>query len=126
MLISNNCASFLAVKLKFGKTSNSLKILDINEFISDKFFHPISHFQIIFISIPVKVLKSNVIEFYIFLTTSSIDLYLLNFTRIYPRKLSWFYTYNLYDVIIMTPDFTYFRNKGVILICIYSSEEEIY
>ena len=49
-------------------------VADINEFISDKFFHPIFHFQITFTSVPVKVLKSNVIEFYIFLTTSSIDL----------------------------------------------------
>ena len=49
-------------------------VADINEFISDKFFHPISHFQITFISVPVNVLKLNVIEFYIFLTTSSIDL----------------------------------------------------
>ena len=47
---------------------------DIKEFNSDKFCHPISHFQITFIRAPVNVLKSNVIEFYLFLTTSSIDL----------------------------------------------------
>ena len=47
---------------------------DIKEFNSDKFCHPISHFQITFIKAPVNVLKSNVIEFYLFLTTSSIDL----------------------------------------------------
>ena len=47
---------------------------DIKEFISDKVCHPISYFQITFISAPVNVLKSNVIEFYLFLTTSSIDL----------------------------------------------------
>ena len=49
-------------------------VADIKEFTSDKFCHPISHFQITFISAPVNVLKSNVIEFYLFLTTSSIDL----------------------------------------------------
>ena len=49
-------------------------VADIKEFISDKFCHPISHFQITFISAPVNVLKSNVIEFYLFLTTSLIDL----------------------------------------------------
>ena len=45
----------------------------IKEFISDKFCHRISHFQITFLSAPVNALKSNVIEFYFFLTTSSID-----------------------------------------------------
>ena len=49
-------------------------VADIKEFTSDKFCHPISHFQITFISAPVNVLKSNVIEFYLFLTTSLIDL----------------------------------------------------
>ena len=49
-------------------------VADIKEFTSDKFCHPISHFQITFISAPVIVLKSNVIEFYLFLTTSLIDL----------------------------------------------------
>ena len=49
-------------------------VADIKEFISDKFCHPISHFQITFISAPVNFLKSDVIEFYLFLTTSSIDL----------------------------------------------------
>ena len=47
-------------------------VADIKEFISDKFCHPIS--QITLISAPVNVLKSNVIEFYLFLTTSLIDL----------------------------------------------------
>ena len=41
---------------------------DIKEFISDKVCHPISYFQITFISAPVNVLKPNVIEFYLFLT----------------------------------------------------------
>ena len=41
----------------------------IKEFISDKVCHPISYFQITFISAPVNVLKPNVIEFYLFLTT---------------------------------------------------------
>ena len=49
-------------------------VADIKEFISDKFCHPISHFRITFISAPVNVLKSNVNEFYLFLTTSSINL----------------------------------------------------
>ena len=49
-------------------------VADIKEFTSDKFCHPISHFQITFTSAPVNVLKSNVIEFYLFLTTSLIDL----------------------------------------------------
>ena len=49
-------------------------VADIKEFTSDKFCHPISHFQITFISAPVNVLKSNVIEFYLFLTTNLIDL----------------------------------------------------
>ena len=49
-------------------------VADIKEFISDKICHPISHFQITFISAPVNVLKSNVIEFCLFLTTSLIDL----------------------------------------------------
>ena len=49
-------------------------VADIKEFTSDKFCHPISHFQITFISAPVNVLKSNVIEFYLILTTSLIDL----------------------------------------------------
>ena len=68
------------VKVKFGKISkepqNVTKMIeaDIKEFISDKSCHLISHFQITFISAPVYVLKSNVIEFYLFLTTSSIDL----------------------------------------------------
>ena len=45
-------------------------VADIKEFVSDQFCHPISHFQITFISAPVNVLKSNVIKFYLFLTTS--------------------------------------------------------
>ena len=45
----------------------------IKEFISNKFCHRITHFQITFLSAPVNVLKSNVIEFYFFLTTSAID-----------------------------------------------------
>ena len=49
-------------------------VADIKEFIFDKFYHPIPHFQITFISAPVNILKLNVIEFYRFLTTSSIDL----------------------------------------------------
>ena len=49
-------------------------VADIKEFITDKFGHPISHFQITFISAPVDVRKLNVIEFYLFLNTSSIDL----------------------------------------------------
>ena len=44
-------------------------VADIKEFISDKFCHPICHFQITFISAPVNVPKANVIEFYLFLTT---------------------------------------------------------
>ena len=49
-------------------------VADIKEFVSDKFCHPISQFQITFISAPVNVLKSNINEFYLFLKTSSIDL----------------------------------------------------
>ena len=49
-------------------------VADIKEIISDKFCHPHSHFQIAIISAPFNVLKSNAIEFYLFLTTSSIDL----------------------------------------------------
>ena len=49
-------------------------VADIKAFISDKFCHPISQFQMTFKSALVNVLKSNVIEFYLFLTTSSIDL----------------------------------------------------
>ena len=49
-------------------------VADIKEFVCDKFCHPVSHFQITFISAPVNVLKSNVNEFYLFLTTRSIDL----------------------------------------------------
>ena len=49
-------------------------VADIKEFIYDKFCHPISHFQITFTSAPVNVLKLNDIEFYLFLTTSSINL----------------------------------------------------
>ena len=59
------------------ESQNIMKMIvaDIKEFISDKFCHAISYFQITFISAPVNVLKSNVIEFYLFLTTtSSIDL----------------------------------------------------
>ena len=44
-------------------------VADIKELISDKFCHPISPFQITFTSAPVNVLKSNVMEFYLFLTT---------------------------------------------------------
>ena len=68
------------VKVKFGKTSKEsqnitkLIVADIKEFISDKLCHHNSHFQITFISAPVNVVKSNVIEFYPFLTASSIDL----------------------------------------------------
>ena len=49
-------------------------VADIKEFISDKCCHPSFHFQITYISAPVNVLKSNVIEFYLFLTSRSIDL----------------------------------------------------
>ena len=49
-------------------------VADIKEFVSDKFCHPISQFQITFISAPVNVLKSNITEFYLFLNTSSIRL----------------------------------------------------
>ena len=49
-------------------------VADIKEFISDKFCHPISHFQITFISAPVNVLKPNVIEFYLFFNHHSVDL----------------------------------------------------
>ena len=52
---------------------------DIKEFISDKVCHPISYFQITFISAPVKVLKPNVIEFYLFLTIIQWTRCLLNF-----------------------------------------------
>ena len=38
-------------------------VADIKEFVSDKFCHPISQFQIKFISTPVNVLKSNITEF---------------------------------------------------------------
>ena len=38
-------------------------VADIKEFISDKFCHPTSHFQITFISALVNVLKSNVVKF---------------------------------------------------------------
>ena len=44
-------------------------VADIKEFISDKFCHHISHCQIAFISTPENVLKPNVIELYLFLTT---------------------------------------------------------
>ena len=47
-------------------------VADIKEFLLDKLSHLIS--QTTFISAPVNVLKSNIIEFYLFLTTSSIDL----------------------------------------------------
>ena len=47
-------------------------VADIKEFLSDKLCHLIS--QTTFISAPVNVLKSNVIELYLFLTTTSIDL----------------------------------------------------
>ena len=40
-------------------------VADIKDFISDKFCHPISHFQITFIIAPVNFLKSDVIEFYL-------------------------------------------------------------
>ena len=66
---------FTCSKTKYHeKFQNIMKMVvaDIKKFV--KFFHPISHFQITFISAPVNVLKSNVIEFYLFLTTSSIDL----------------------------------------------------
>ena len=108
-------------------------VADIKEFISGKFCHPTFSFSDNIYKGYINVLKSNVIEFYLFLTTSSIDLmppeFYQNFIRIYPQKFSWFYSYNLHDAInqqAMTSDFTYFRNKGVIFICICSSEKDIY
>ena len=76
---------------------------DIKEFISDKVCHPISYFQITFISAPVKVLKPNVIEFYLFLT-------IIQWTHhsMPPefRKFSLINSYNLHDVIISIVDDT--------------------
>ena len=58
--------------MKESQNIMNIIVADVKEFISDRFCHPISHFQIMFA--PVNVLKSNVIEFYLFLNTSSIDL----------------------------------------------------
>ena len=66
--------SFAKIQIKEFREKNE-HLAHIKEFIFDKFSRLISHFQITFISDPViYVLKSNVIEFYPFLTPSLIDL----------------------------------------------------
>ena len=59
----------MKVNIKESQYIMKMIVADTKEIISDKFCHPISHFQITFISVPVNVLKPNVMEFYIFLTT---------------------------------------------------------
>ena len=56
------------IKSPDKESQNIMKMIvaDIIELDSDKFCHPISYFQITFISTPVNVLKSNLVEFCLF------------------------------------------------------------